>query len=159
MLSSACTLNGSYWEDQELIEKSKCLPGVQTAHGCTVQSEDFLKDLMCISHPQYQLFHSASPVLFICITCYCGHIQWIQFGHTVTVHVQHRWQMNMNKLLHTGKHVRLTMDTYSMFNRADVSMPNGFFYGYWTTVHTDTAFTPAGMGEHLVKQSKLLAFS
>lgn len=72
MLSSAHSLNG---EDQELVEKSKCLPGTQTAEGCTVQSEVVLKDLMCISHPQHQLFHSSSPVLFICITCYCGHIQ------------------------------------------------------------------------------------
>lgn len=79
----------------------------------------------------------------------------VQFGHTVTVHVQHRWQMNMHKLLHIFKHVRLIMDTYRMFSRSDLSRPNGYFYGYGTTLRT--AFAPAGMGELLVKWSKLLA--
>lgn len=100
--------------------------------------------------PAVSLF-KPSPIYLHYLLLWTYSVNLVQFGHTVTVHVQHRWQMNMNKLLHIFKHVRLIMDTYSMFSRSDLSVPNGYFYGYWTTVQTDTAFTPAGMGELLVK--------
>lgn len=92
-----------------------------------------------------------SPIYLHYLLLWTYSVNPIQFGHTVTVHVQHRWQMNINKLLHIFKHVRLTMDTYRMFNRRDLSKPNGYFYGYGIIVQTDTAFTLVGICELLVK--------
>lgn len=147
MLSSARTLNGTYWEDQEFTEKPRSLPGwwmYSSKWRC------FERFNACITSPV--------PAVSLCkprsiylhyLLLWTYSVNPVQSGHTVTVHVQHRWQMNMNKLLHIVKYVRLIMD--SMFNRADLSMPKGHFYGYWTTLHTDTAFTPAGMGGLLVK--------
>lgn len=80
-----------------------CL-GAWTANGCSVQSKVALKYLQCGHHilstscftVQAQSYLS---VLLANVDIFTeSNSVW---AHRVTVHVQHRWQMNMNKLSHT----------------------------------------------------------
>lgn len=62
------------------------------------------------------------------------------WAHRVTVHVQHRWQINMNKLCHT----------VSMSDLLWISTAR-WILGYWTSVQTDRAFSSARIDRLLLK--------